>query len=277
MNTIFAELLGVGVLTLALAIFLVLSLACEAGFQFGKLRGKRATPDDHDHAVTATLTSGMLALLAFILGLTVNYAQGRFETRRDLVVTEANAIGTAWLRARLVQGPEGEAIAAGIRQFAQTRLEFTTADRNGPIEALNARTGDEAAEIWGHVAVAARQTPTPITATLINAINEMIDSAQAQRFAFLGEAPGAMLDFMMLGSILAIGAMGYEMGLRRGRQLVLSSLLLLMWTGAMVMTVDLNRPRAGMVRTDARPIEWTIQDIDDWTKSPLSAPTPAAP
>jgi len=242
MNTIFAELLGVGVLTLALAIFLVLSLACEAGFQFGKLRGKRATPDDHDHAVTATLTSGMLALLAFILGLTVNYAQGRFETRRDLVVTEANAIGTAWLRAR-----------------------------------LNARTGDEAAEIWGHVAVAARQTPTPITATLINAINEMIDSAQAQRFAFLGEAPGAMLDFMMLGSILAIGAMGYEMGLRRGRQLVLSSLLLLMWTGAMVMTVDLNRPRAGMVRTDARPIEWTIQDIDDWTKSPLSAPTPAAP
>jgi hypothetical protein len=277
MNTIFADLLGIGTLALALAIFLVLSLACEAGFQFGQRRGKRATPDDHDHAVTATLTSGMLALLAFILGLTVNYAQGRFETRRDLVVTEANAIGTAWLRARLVGGPDGEAIAADIRQFAQTRLEFTQAGRDGPVEALNERTSQESADIWSHATAAARASPTPIMATLLNALNEMIDDAQSQRFAFLGEAPGAMLDFMMLGSILAIGAMGYEMGLRRGRQLVLSSLLLLMWTGAMVMTVDLNRPRAGIARTDARPLEWTIHDIDDWSKAPASAPSPAAP
>jgi len=277
MNTIFADLLGIGTLALAVAIFLVLSLACEAGFQFGKMRGKRATPDDHDHAVTATLTSGMLALLAFIIGLTVNYAQGRFETRRDLVVTEANAIGTAWLRARLVGGPDGEAIAGDIRQFAQTRLEFTQAGRDGPVEALNERTSHEAADIWSHATAAARASPTPIMATLLNALNEMIDDAQSQRFAFLGEAPGAMLDFMMLGSILAIGAMGYEMGLRRGRQLVLSSLLLLMWTGAMVMTVDLNRPRAGIARTDTRPLEWTIRDIDDWSKAPLSAPSPAAP
>jgi hypothetical protein len=274
MNAIFGWLLGLGVLALALALFLVLSAACEAGFQFGLMRGRRATPDDHDHAITATLTSGMLALLAFILGLTVNYAQGRFEARRDLVVTEANAIGTAWLRARLVGGPEGEAIAADIRQFAQTRLEFTQAGRDGPVEALNERTSEEAADIWSHATAAARAAPTPIMATLLNALNEMIDSAQAQRFAFLGEPPGAMLDFMMLGSILAIGAMGYEMGLRGGRQLVLSSLLLLMWTGAIVMTVDLNRPRVGMARTDARPIEWTIRDIDAATKAQPAAPSP---
>lgn len=274
MNTIFADLLGIGTLALAVAIFLVLSLACEAGFQFGKMRGKRATPDDHDHAVTATLTSGMLALLAFIIGLTVNYAQGRFETRRDLVVTEANAVGTAWLRARALASPEGDAVAAGIRKYAATRLAFTIAERDGPVEALNEQTAEEEAVIWAHVREAARLQPSPITATMINAVNEMIDSAQSQRFAFLGDPPGAMFDMMIAGSLLAIGALGYEMGLRGRRQLVLTCLLLLMWTGAIVITFDLSRPRIGEARPDPRPLEWTIHDIDTWGRGQLASPQP---
>jgi NADH:ubiquinone oxidoreductase subunit 5 (subunit L)/multisubunit Na+/H+ antiporter MnhA subunit len=273
-NGAFIWLLSIGSVALAIVIFAMLTTACEIGFFVGRWRSRRAPPDDHDQAMVGTLSAGMLSLLAFILGLSVSYAQGRFEARRDLVVTEANAVGTAWLRARALASPEGDAVAAGIRKYAATRLAFTIAERDGPVEALNEQTAEEEAVIWAHVREAARLQPSPITATMINAVNEMIDSAQSQRFAFLGDPPGAMFDMMIAGSLLAIGALGYEMGLRGRRQLVLTCLLLLMWTGAIVITFDLSRPRIGEARPDPRPLEWTIHDIDTWGRGQLASPQP---
>jgi hypothetical protein len=272
-NAVFVWFLSAGALVLGLAILLILAVACELGYRFGRRRGATLV-QGADHAVTATLTSGMIGLLAFILGLTINFAENRYEARRELVVTEANAIGTAWLRARLVGGPEGEAISGLVRQYAQTRLDFTRASADSAFSDLDTRTSQEAHEIWEQASQAARAAPTPITATLINALNEMFDSAQAQRFAFQGETPNAMLDLMILGAIIAIGAMGYETGLRGPRQPVLTSLLLVMWAGGMVMTVDLNRPRLGAIRVDPRPLEWTIQEMG---AANLARPAPAAP
>ena len=225
MNAVFVWLLSAGTVVLGLAIFLILALASEVGYRFGRRRGAALT-EGADHAVTATLTSGMVGLLAFILGLTINFAENRYEARRELVVTEANAIGTAWLRANLVGGPEGAVISSLVRQYAQTRLDFTRASADRPLDGLNARTSEVTRQIWEQAGQVARKAPTPITATLVTALNEMFDSAQAQRFAFLGETPDAILDMMILGGVIAIGAMGYETGLRGPRQPVLTSLLL---------------------------------------------------
>jgi hypothetical protein len=274
MDALFVWLLGLGSLVLGLALFAALSLASEVGYRFGLLRRARVGAAGGDHTVTATLTAGMVALLAFILGLTINFAQNRFEVRRDLVVDEANAIGTAWLRAHLIGAPDGEAIAEGIHRYARLRLEFTRTPAAASAESLTLQTHRQAAEIWERAAVLARAAPTPITATLITALNTMFDDAQAQRFAFLGEAPGVMLEMMFLGAILAIGAMGYEAGLRGPRQLLLTSLLLAMWTGGMVMTVDLARPRLGAVRVDPQPLEWTLEEIEHAPPTPTPGAHP---
>ena len=274
MNAVFVWLLGAGSLTLGLALFLTLTMASEIGFRFGRWRGARPGADKAEHATTATLTSGMVALLAFILGLTINFAQNRFEVRRDLVVSEANFIATAWLRARVVGGPEGEAIAAHVRHYAQIRLDFTRATSAKAADGLNDAASQEADEIWRHTGEVARAAPTPITASLISALNEMFDSAQAQRFAFLGEAPAMMLEMMMLGAMLAIGALGYETGLHGPRQPVLTSLLLVMWTAGMVLTLDLNRPRLGAIGVDARPLVWTIEEIDHTAAAPAPGAHP---
>ncbi len=274
MNALFVWLLSASSLVLGLALLLILTAACEIGYRFGRRRGVTLA-EGADHTVTATLTAGMVGLLAFILGLTINFAENRFEARRELVVTEANAISGAWQRAKLVGGPEGDAISSLVRQYAQIRLDFTRASADRPLGDLGARTSEVAREISEQLGQAARKAPTPITATLVTAIDEMFDSAQAQRFAFLDETPNAILDMMFLGAIIAIGAMGYETGLRGARQPVLTSLLLVMWAGGMVMTVDLNQPRLGAIRVDARPLEWTIQEIDEARLAPAPQ-TPTA-
>jgi hypothetical protein len=53
--------------------------------------------------------------------------------------------------------------------------------------------------------------------------------------------------------------MGYQFGLTGARHPILVSLVLVMWTGAMVLIIDLNRPRLGAIRVDPGPLLWTIQ------------------
>jgi hypothetical protein len=254
---------------LGLILFFGLSAACEAGFRFGRWRKARVSTAEDEVSATSTITAGMLTLLAFILGLTINFAQNRFEARRDMVAVEANTIGTAWLRAKLVGGPDGDALAARIADYAKTRLAFTRADYGGPVDRLNAQTDSQQKAIWALVTSVARNSPTAVSATLINAVNDMIDASLSQRYAFEARVPGNMIYVLGLGTLIAIAAMGYQLGLVGYRQPVLTSLLLLMWTGGIVTTIDLNRPRLGNIRVETTPLEWTI----DGFKAPPAAPS----
>jgi hypothetical protein len=258
-----------GMAVFAVVLFAILTIACEAGYRLGHWRRGKSRSSDAETGAASILTGGMLALLAFMLGLTVSFAESRYEARRDLVVEEANAIGTAALRARMVGGAEGDLIYVLIEDYAHARLQFTRAALDTPVDQVLTRAEEDQRRIWDLATVTARRDPTPITASLVAALNSMFDAAQSQRFAFLGRAPPGVLTLLVTGSILAIGAMGFQLGLAGHRQPVLSSLLLAMWVGAMVLAVDLSRPRLGSMRADTEPLEWTIQE--------LAPPLPGAP
>ena len=204
----------------------------------------------------------MLALLAFILGFTIDFAQQRFEVRRETVAQEAKAISTAWRRAQMEQGPDGAAIVADMAAFARNQLEFTRLDFKGPLAQLIETSHQLETDAWSHAISIARAQPNPISANLAASLNVMFDAGLAERIAFDTEVPTDMLAMLFWGSLLAIGAMGFQMGLAGARQPILSSLLLLMWTGGMVVTVDLNRPRVGNIRVNAAPLEWVVRDIE---------------
>ena len=107
------SLLLFGVLTLA-----SLYATHEAGLRIGLWRGRQRPAHERDLAGIGTITTGMLDLLAFTLGLTINIAQTRFEARRGLVVQEANAISSAWPRSKLIAGDDGPVITALVESYA---------------------------------------------------------------------------------------------------------------------------------------------------------------
>jgi hypothetical protein len=202
-----------------------------------------------------------MGLLSFTLGLTIGYAQDRAEARRGLIVQEANAIGTAWLRARLVGGEEGSVIANLVEEFAKVELAFTTAQSTEPEPELIAQLGALQNRIWGLTQTLARREPSPVTTAMMTAMNEVFDAELAERFAFDSRVPPTLSSMLLCGSLLAIGAMGYQLGLTGDRHAILVSLLLVMWTGAMVLIADLNRPRLGAIRVDPTPLIWTIESF----------------
>ena len=104
-----------------------------------------------------------------------------------------------------------------------------------------------------------QRQPSPVTTAMMTALNEMFDAELAERFAFDSRVPLTLSWMLICGALLAIGAMGYQFGLTGDRHPLLVSLMLVMWTGGMVLIADLNRPRLGAIRVDPAPLVWTIQ------------------
>ena len=84
--------------------FAIVTMACyEVGFRLGRWWQER-TPGEQE-GPTGMLVGSILALLAFLLAVTMGMAADRFDARRALVLAEANAIGTAYLRAGYLPEP----------------------------------------------------------------------------------------------------------------------------------------------------------------------------
>jgi hypothetical protein len=243
-------------------VVVLLYAANEIGQRIGLWRARSRPAQERDLTGIGTITAGMLGLLAFTLSLTINIAQNRFELRRGLVVQEANAIEAAWLRSKLITGEQGPAITVLIEAYAKVQLAYVSADTFDVEPKLIAQKEELQMQIWQAVRTAVREQPSTSTSALAAAIIEMFNAAQTERFAFESRVPANMSWMLMGGSLLAIGAMGYHFGASGSRQMVLTSMLLVMWAGGMVLIADLNRPRIGAIRVDPAPLVWTIRNFD---------------
>ena len=144
--------------------------------------------------VARKVVGGMLGLLAFVLALTLSFATARFEERRQGTLMEANALGTAWLRAKAISHPRGEELAKLFEEYTRVRAEFITAPADREIvRGINDKTGVLQNRIWEHVTVIVREKPDPISASLMAATNEVFDRSTAERFAFSLTMPPQMV------------------------------------------------------------------------------------
>jgi hypothetical protein len=255
-------LIDTSLILFGVAVVSLLYIANETGYRIGIWRARHRPTHERDLAGIGTITAGMLGLLAFTLGLTINIAQSRFETRRSLVLEEANAIETAWLRTKLITVEEGRGLTALVEDFAKVELIFVSSDSFAAEPGLLARADDLQTRIWQAVGTVTRHDSSSLTAALITALTEMFNAARSERFAFMSEVPTDLSWMLMGGSLIAIGALGYHFGASETRHIVLTALLLVMWAGGMVLIADLNRPRIGVIRVDPSPLVWTIQGFE---------------
>ena len=134
-------------------------LALECGWRLGQWRQPHAA-EEKDSPVGAMVGS-ILALLAFMLGFTFSLAASRFDARRQTVLEEANAIGTCYLRARLLPEPQRTEIARLLREYVDVRVRGV---KEGNVAETVARSEELQQRLWSQAAAAAGKNPTPITA-----------------------------------------------------------------------------------------------------------------
>lgn len=236
----------------------LLFVASELGHWAGAMIRRERAPNDAAGTAIGFITGGLMTLFAFVLGIALSMASIRLEARRDSVLNEANAIGTVWLRAGLAGDPETQAIRHELREYIKVRIEAARdAVTDDAVAQAVARTGASQQIIWHQAETVAQRSPGPIAALLIGSINEMIDLSLTNRRNFSAHIPPVVRWLLLISSALSVGAMGYHFGLIGARHPVISALLLIVWTAAIVLVSDIDNSRGGLVRASAAPLVWT--------------------
>jgi len=233
-------------------------------YELGFRRGLRRKNASDQRETVGIVVGGMLGLLAFVLALTLTFANDRFADRRDGTLHEANAIGTAWLRAKAVGSPTSEEIAGKLASYIELRKRYVVAEvGDTSIDRLNEETSALQGEIWSLVSKQVRERPDAISAALMTSINDTFDAATSERFAFDYRLPNQVFWLLIGMTLVSMGCLGYQLGLIGRPVRILIILLSLMWTVVIVDILDLASTRLGSFRIDAGVYDQTMSSFEN--------------
>jgi hypothetical protein len=221
----------------------VLLLAVEAGYRRG-LQTDTAK-DDRRHDQIVDTRNQIAVLLSLLLGFMLAMSLPRYDQRKQLVVDEANAIGTTTLRAQMLPDAQRMRSKQLLEEYAQSRIDFAEAGvDDGRLQAALTHARQVQAELWQQAVTASQQAPTPITALFVQAVNETIDLDEKRLAALENRIPAAVWIMLGLIALLTCVTVGYSQ-----RQRIFLSMIVppLMIAIVVALIADLDTPRSGLI------------------------------
>lgn len=233
---------------IAFILLICMILAVRIGLWFGK---KKSAHDGEEDKTSSSLIGGIFALSAFLLGFTFSMSASRFEARRDVLVAEANNIGTAILRIDLYPDSMQQLLRPLFRDYVEERIAYYYV--KGDSTALNASVSKANAissKIWKHCTDDFRKTKSVAPSNqMIPALNDMIDivtTRQQQLYAMVPETIVLMLFVLTIASAFLAGYTN-----KKGKMdwpVVVGFAILSAFV--IFITLDLDRSRTGLIRLD---------------------------
>lgn len=230
-------------IVIVLAIGVAIFGTTELGFRIGR----RFRKDSDVHAPIGAVQGGSLGLLGLLLGFAFSGASTRFIERQDILVAEANAIGTAYLRADLLPEPSRGALKDELRSYLDARISLFDEIEADAVEAIDARLEAHNLAIWKFAAEAVRARPE-IANSVLPPINDVIDLLATRNAAAMRHLPLEVLLLLIGSAAISMGVIGYGAGAAGKRHASIVGALGILIVVALWVTIDLDYPRAGFIR-----------------------------
>jgi hypothetical protein len=247
---------------------LPLSLAALAlGYLYASRYGK---PHDEKAGWAFGLGQGAIfGLIALILGFSFSFAAGRFEARRSLVVSEADAIRTAYLRAGFLPPAKTDRFRSILIAYTRTRLETYDDVANARAERQAVDAGkDLQGRLWAMASSAARRDPrSPFYMDLTRSVIETIGVSEQQAAALNNHVPRAIIGIILLCTVVGALLLGLTFGRAKAPNALLSALFCLLFAATVFTIIDLDHPQGGFIHVDIAPLQSTL---DDMTSAPAT-------
>jgi hypothetical protein len=193
-------------------------------------------------------------------------------------VAEANAIGTTYLRARLLPRELRDEVQGQLRQYLDLRLQegrissADTVERASPLRQANLT----AARLWDHAVRAAEQDAGPVTSGLfIQALNELIDANGARNASLSRHVPEVVLLLMFATIVMTTATLGYASGIAGHRVTLAAFVLVILIALVVFLIVDLDRPRRGIIQVSQETLLNLQQTMGDAQVPAAEAGSPA--
>ena len=220
----------------------------------GQWLGRRSLAQETD-VVRSRLTgveTAVFGLMGLMIAFTFSGAASRYEMRRQLIVDETNAIGTAYLRLDLLPASSQAALREKFRRYVDTRISvYRVLPDIDASEAQAAVAVTLQNEIWAGVLAALKDAPPQATIVVIPALNQMIDVTTARAIALRTHTPKLIFAFLLVIGLVCSLLAGFVLAYTKT-----SNVRLHVATFAVVVTLtiyiifDLDYPRFGLIRLD---------------------------
>lgn len=200
--------------------------------------------------------AALLALLGLLLAFSFDIGQERFTRRRDLILDEANAIATTYLRAEMLPAPHGERIEALLREYVDERTNIKSP---ADLERALRQSSHIHAQLWREASEVGRANlGSPVVALFIQSLNEVIDLHQSRvTVGLFQRLPPVIIETLYLVALLSVALVGMRSGMDRMRGHAPTVVLIIVIMVVLALIDSLDAPDSRLFGIDKGALEDT--------------------
>jgi hypothetical protein len=196
------------------------------------------------------MVGAALALLGFLLAFVTSIAIGNFNQRRQLVVSEANAISTTYLRAGYLDDPYGVESRELLREYVTLRIKALDPAATASAIARSEQIHDE---LWLLAEEVAKEDPGPTIALYLTSLNQVIDLHSERINAELGfRVPSIMVIGLYVVAVMTMILIGVYDSYREKHNLIALTMLVLIVSVVFWVIIDMDRSNVGLLQIPQR-------------------------
>jgi hypothetical protein len=245
-----------GVLFIVLLILFIAAVALGA-FVLRRLAVLPAEDrDDFNIVQTSTLT-----LLALLVGFSLSMAVNRYDLRKTLEESEANAIGTEYARADLVDAAVGAEMKSALIRYTRLRVASYVTRAPDALTRIEHDTTDVETHLWQLATVVAKDQPTPIGALVVAGMNDALNAQDYSEAARINHIPSGAWFLMIIIALVGCVVQGYgaKGSLRKG---LLITILPATVALSLALIADIDSPKGGLIRVEPRDLGRLLKSLE---------------
>jgi hypothetical protein len=211
------------------------------------LRRRQESLGERPPEIFTIVLTASLTLLGLIIGFTFSMAVSRYDQRKDYEASEANAIGTEYVRAGLLPATDAATTRMLLRGYLEQRILLYQAESEERRVRIRQHTTQLQAQLWSTVQNTTLAQPSALTALAAAGMNDVLNSQSYTQAAWWNRIPGAAWLLMLLIALLCNVMVGYAARGASVASLLLVIMPLLLAT-AFLLIADIDSPRGGVIR-----------------------------
>jgi hypothetical protein len=239
-----------------------LAAAMLAGWAGGWWRGSSSSRERRE-VPASKFNDAILALLGLLLAFTFSISLARHEQRRQMAVTDSNAIGDFYTTASLVKQPARGKLQAVVRRYVEHRLALP---RNIVDEASLQRSLDEIREMHHQMQAVVQEAVdggTPVVVPLVNTLNALTSSHAARLAALRDRLPPGVVLLLIVAALLCMIVMGWQQGASSESHPAAALGFTVLVCMVVWVTLDLNQPQRGWITISQEPFQQLLKGMEE--------------
>jgi hypothetical protein len=245
-------------------LLLAMTIAAEVGYRVGRRLHPKS--DDAGRGHFGSIVGSLLGLLALLLAFTFSMSANRYDVRRQLVLTDANALESLYLQSSLLPDALRLPFKHLLREYIDLRSQIAGLHHDATVKEaseLSARSESIHGQMWNVVKESASTNPPARGAdSMFQALIDVMSTHRSRMFAWESRVPDSVIFLLLFGCVAATAAIGLSGGLGNHRGLPARAIVTLLLCATIYVVLDLDRPHEGLINISQQPILHLQQIVD---------------